>query len=197
MNLDFYFPTPIWWEDTTIDNSPIINLCNKLRSEDPVGRTISNNGGWQSKDFKPTNYAEFAEFATVVTSMSMQCLSDYGYVPNTYKLEMLNAWFNVNQEGHSNQIHTHGGSFISGVYYVKAETSQSEILFYKNFTEDYVITSAGDISHYTPISGATCRYPPKTGRLVLFPSYVPHGVLPSTSKEERISLAFNMRMTNV
>jgi uncharacterized protein (TIGR02466 family) len=197
MNLDFYFPTPVWWEDTTIDNSSIIDLCNTLHSADPTGRKISNNGGWQSKDFKPYAYTEFLEFVTAVTNMSMQCLNDYGYVDGAYKLEMQNAWFNVNQEGDSNQIHTHGGSFISGVYYVKAETDQSELLFYKNFTEDYIITSAGDISRFTPISGATCRYPPKTGRLVLFPSYVPHGVLPSTSKEDRISLAFNMRMTSV
>lgn len=197
MNLDFYFPTPVWWEDTTLNNTEILKLCNQLRTEDPIGRKISNNGGWQSKDFKPTQYNEFNEFDKVVTQISQQCLEDYGYVSGAYKLEMLNMWFNINTEKDSNQIHTHGGSFISGVYYVQAETSQSELIFYKNFTEDYIITSAGDIEHYTPISGATCRYPPKTGRLVLFPSYVPHGVLPSTSKEDRISLAFNMRMINV
>jgi len=197
MNMDFYFPTPVWWEDTNIDNTPIIELCNKLRNDDPNGRKISNNGGWQSSDFKPNEHTEFADFVIAVTNKSLQCLNDYGYVQNAYKLEMLNAWFNINQEGNSNQIHTHGGSFISGVYYAKANTDQSELIFYKNFTEDYIITSAGDIEQFTPISGATCRYPPKTGRLVLFPSYIPHGVMPSTSKDERISLAFNMRMSNV
>ena len=110
---------------------------------------------------------------------------------------MLNGWFNVNQKGNSNQIHTHGGSFISGTYYVQAEQDQSELIFYKNFTEDFVISSAGQIDNFTAISGATCRYPPKTGRLILFPSYVPHGVMPSTSDNERISLAFNMRMVDV
>ena len=197
MNTDFYFPTPVWWEDTNIDNTPIVQLCNKLRTEDPDGRLISNNGGWQSKDFKLQEHNEFIDFVDAVSDMSMSCLNDYGYVNGAYKLEMLNGWFNVNQKGNSNQIHTHGGSFISGTYYVQAEQDQSELIFYKNFTEDFVISSAGQIDNFTAISGATCRYPPKTGRLILFPSYVPHGVMPSTSDNERISLAFNMRMVNV
>ena len=69
MNLDFYFPTPVWWEDTTLNNTEILKLCNQLRTEDPIGRKISNNGGWQSKDFKPTQYNEFNEFDKVVTQI--------------------------------------------------------------------------------------------------------------------------------
>jgi len=197
MNTDFYFPTPIWWLDTDIDNAPIAQLCNNLRAEDLEGRQISNNGGWQSKDFKLQEHDEFTNFVDTVTDMSLSCLKDYGFVDGAYKLEMLNGWFNVNQKGNSNQIHTHSGSFISGTYYVQAEQDQSELIFYKNFTEDFIISSAGQIENYTGISGATCRYPPRTGRLILFPSYVPHGVMPSTSDNERISLAFNMRMVNV
>ena len=197
MNTDFYFPTPIWWLDTDIDNAPIAQLCNNLRAEDLEGRQISNNGGWQSKDFKLQDHDEFTNFVDTVTDMSLSCLKDYGFVDGAYKLEMLNGWFNVNQKGNSNQIHTHSGSFISGTYYVQAEQDQSELIFYKNFTEDFIISSAGQIENYTGISGATCRYPPRTGRLILFPSYVPHGVMPSTSDNERISLAFNMRMVDV
>ena len=197
MNTDFYFPTPIWWLDTDIDNAPIAQLCNNLRAEDLEGRQIRNNGGWQSKDFKLQEHEEFTNFVDTVTDMSLSCLKDYGFVDGAYKLEMLNGWFNVNQKGNSNQIHTHSGSFISGTYYVQAEQDQSELIFYKNFTEDFIISSAGQIENYTGISGATCRYPPRTGRLILFPSYVPHGVMPSTSDNERISLAFNMRMVDV
>ena len=147
MNTDFYFPTPIWWLDTDIDNAPIAQLCNNLRAEDPEGRQISNNGGWQSKDFKLQEHDEFTDFVDAVADMSMSCLKDYGYVDGAYKLEMLNGWFNVNQKGNSNQIHTHGGSFISGTYYVQAEQDQSELIFYKNFTEDFVISSAGQIDN--------------------------------------------------
>tara|TARA_B110000503_G_scaffold89598_1_gene135639 strand:- start:12181 stop:12774 length:594 start_codon:yes stop_codon:yes gene_type:complete len=197
MNLDFYFPTPVWWEDTTIDNLQILNLCKQLRLEDPDGRSVSNNGGWQSKDFKAGTYKEMNDFVDAVISMSAQCIHDYGYYENSYKFEMLNMWFNVNSVGNSNQIHTHAGSFISGVYYVSANSSHSNLIFYKNLNEDFIVTSAGDVERHTSISGATCRYPAKTGRLILFPSNLPHGVLPEQSSEERISLAFNLRMTNV
>ena len=197
MNLDFYFPTPVWWEDTNVDNAPLKDLTNRLREEDPKGRQISNNGGWQSKDFKSDTYHELKELTDVILEKSSQCIRDYGYYQDTYRLEMLNMWINVNSNGNSNQIHTHAGSFISGTYYIQAVKGHSEIVFYKNMSEDHIIASAGDIERYTPISGATCRYPPKSGRLIMFPSYVPHGVLPSTIDEERISIAFNMRMTHV
>lgn len=197
MNLDYYFPTPIWWEDTNIDNSVLESLCYKLRDEDPKGRSISNNGGWQSKDFKFDTYSELENLSTTILNMSAQCIDDYGFYKDSYMFEGLNMWFNINNVGDSNQIHTHSGSFISGVYYVKADKNQSEIVFYKNFTEDHIIASAGDVERYTPISGATCRYPPRPGRLILFPSYVPHGVMPSTVDADRISIAFNLRIKNV
>jgi len=52
----------------------------------------------------------------------------------------------------------------------------------------------GHYDTYTPLSGVTARYPPKANRLIMFPSYVPHGVLPSGSQEDRISLSFNIRI---
>ena len=58
MNFDLWFPTPIWWEDTTdIEIQPILDLCYQLRTNDPAGRRLSNEGGWQSQDFEPgTHY---------------------------------------------------------------------------------------------------------------------------------------------
>tara|TARA_B110000503_G_C7150581_1_gene414967 strand:+ start:2273 stop:2866 length:594 start_codon:yes stop_codon:yes gene_type:complete len=197
MNIDYYFPTPVWWNDTTLDNMPLLSLCNTFKKEDPKGRDLSNRGGWQSKDFDTSEYQEFNEFNSLVNTSSLQCLNDFGYVHGAYKLELSNMWFNINTREDTNQTHIHTGSFISGVYYLQATMNHGEIVFYRNFNEDYIISSAAKIDHHTPISGATCRYPSKTGRLLLFPSWMAHGVMPSNTDEERISLAFNMRIVNV
>lgn len=193
MNLDFYFPTPVWWADTPVDVAPIKMLCDRLRDEDPTGRQISNNGGWQSKDFKGDTHNELNQLVDYIVNNSQQCIEDYGFHSDA-RLEMLNMWLNVNGKGHSNQIHTHGGSFISGTFYVQVPEKSSDIILYKNTTEDHIISSAAHIERYTAISGATCRYPAREGRMVLFPSYVPHGVLPMQGEGERISLAFNLRI---
>jgi len=31
MNLELYFPTPVWWEDTTIDPAPMLELLTELK----------------------------------------------------------------------------------------------------------------------------------------------------------------------
>lgn len=196
MNLDFYFPTPIWWDDTNINLEPIRALCQRLRDEDPNGRQISNNGGWQSADFKGGDHNELSTLIDYILGASERCLGDYGYALG-YKFKMLNLWFNVNGKGHSNQIHTHAGSFLSGTFYVTVPNNASDIVFYKNTSEDHIIASAAHIDTHTAISGATCRYPPRDGRMVLFPSYLPHGVLPSQTEEERVSLAFNLEIVDV
>jgi hypothetical protein len=37
------------------------------------------------------------------------------------------------------------------------------------------------------------RFRPDPGLMILFPSYVPHAVLPHRGDRERISIAFNVR----
>ena len=38
MNLDMFFPTPVWWEQTELDNTDMLKLCYQLHKEDDNGR---------------------------------------------------------------------------------------------------------------------------------------------------------------
>ena len=62
--------------------------------------------------------------------------------------------------------------------------------------EGYVVHSLGlaeDLSKAeAPHTHATMSYPPKEGRLVLFPSWVSHGVRENHTDEDRISISFNL-----
>lgn len=194
MKLDIYFPMPIWWEDYRLNNDEILNLCYRLREKDPKGRKISNVGGWQSNDIGPDEYEELKPLVDTIKSNSTLVLEQYGFDLNRCYLTIGNLWVNINNENDSNSIHTHTSCFLSGAYYVKASRSNSPIVFYKNFTEDFAITAAGPLDRYTQLSGSTARYQPKTGRLLMFPAWLPHGVLPNESTDERISIAFNMKM---
>ena len=195
MILETFFPTPIWWEDTsTIDNQSILEFCLESKKLDPKGRHLSNQGGWQSKDFRPNAYPVLSELVNQIIKQAEQCVRDYGYHESLCAVHIDNMWININEKNNTNSVHIHDNSFISGVYYVKARPGQGNINFYKNYHHDYIIASQAPIAQYTSISASAMSYPPITGRLMMFPGSLPHGVERNELDEDRISISFNVRL---
>lgn len=192
LNLDFYFPTPVWWTDLDLDNTKLMDQIYDMRDNDPKGREISNRGGWQSQEINPDDIAELRD--AIFPLVSQRCMSDYGYNPKDLALVFGNAWANINNEGDTNQIHLHHGSFLSGVYYVYAPEGSGKLFFYKNFDSQYIVESMAPIKNHTALSGGTVFYPATTGRLIIFPSNLPHAVDKNDEGcvSDRISIAFNL-----
>jgi uncharacterized protein (TIGR02466 family) len=194
MNLDFYFPTPIWWEHTGIDTSAMVKLTYKLMEQDPVGRKLSNQGGWQSCDFRPGTYAEFAPIEKKIQEQTENCVRDFGYDEGSCFTVLENIWINVNRRFHTNSVHIHDNSFISGAFYLNARPGQGNIVFYKNYSQDYSIASAAKIGRYTQINNSAITFTPETGKLIMFPGWLPHGVEHNDTDEDRISISFNTKI---
>jgi len=194
MNFDLYFPTPIWWEDTELNNEPILDLCLKLKEQDPIGRKLSNQGGWQSVDFLSGTYKELLPLENKIMQQANQCIRDYGYIEDECEAFIGNLWVNINGKNHTNSVHIHDNSFISGVYYVKAQPGHGNINFYKNHSHDYIVASHAPIKNYTSISASAITYPPIPKRLMMFPGSLPHGVERNELDEDRISISFNVRL---
>lgn len=194
MNLDYYFPTPIWWEQTELSTQSLLSLCYKLKEEDPVGRKLSNEGGWQSKDFRPGTYLELKELENKIMQQAEQCVRDYGYNEDYVIVNIENFWFNINNQNNGNAVHIHDNSFLSGCFYVKADTTQGSITFYKNHALDYIVSSQAVIDRYMPASASAISFAPCTGKLLMFPGHLPHGVGYNPTSEDRISLAFNIKI---
>ena len=55
INLDLYFPTPVWWTDTNLNNEYLKDIVYNKKTDNPEGREISNYGGWQSNVFPSTH----------------------------------------------------------------------------------------------------------------------------------------------
>lgn len=189
MNLDYYFPTPIWWCDLQIDNDYLLNYCYSLREKDPEGRKISNKGGWQSQEICGDDISELADAAI---NASARSIADYGYNQQKTGLFFGNSWININNRGDTNQIHLHHGSFLSGVYYVKANEDSGDIYFFRNFDQYFITNGMAEVVNHTPLSAGVVHYPPKTGRLIVFPSNLLHSVNENVDDEDRISIAFNI-----
>jgi len=195
MRYELYFPTPIWWEDTDdIAIDSILKLCYRLRDTDPIGRTLSNQGGWQSQEFEPDVHPELADLYKKILNQVENCIRDYGYDENECIFGIPNMWVNINGENHTNSVHIHDNAFVSGVFYVKAEPGQGPINFYKSYSQDYIVASQAPIKHYTPISASAMSFQPKVGKLIMFPGYLPHGVERNGTNSDRISISFNVKL---
>ncbi len=100
------------------------------------------------------------------------------------------SWVNLvkpNSLGHHQ--HTHSNSVISGVFYVKTNDRDNII-----FTNDYISfqTIRVTVKIFNEFNAHTWRYPVSAGKLILFPSNLPHHVEPPIGNKDRISLSFNV-----
>jgi len=195
MRYDLYFPTPVWWEDTQdIEIEPILKLCYQLKEQNPAGRKLSNQGGWQSNDFEAGTYSELKSLEEKIMNQASNCVRDYGYDESECLLGIGNLWVNFNGLNNTNSVHIHDNAFVSGVFYVKAKPGQGSINLYKCYSQDYIVSSQARVANYTPISASAISYQPQTGKLIMFPGYLPHGVERNELNEDRISISFNVKL---
>ena len=95
----------------------------------------------------------------------------------------INAWYIRLYRGGEVSSHIHHG-WVSGVFYVKKNKLDKKGDL--EITEKYKdLPSKGKVIN-------TVKIPTKPGDLVLFPSSLPHRVIPFKKKSERISIAFDI-----
>ena len=98
----------------------------------------------------------------------------------------ISSWFTLFKKGHYGQIHCHSGSDISGVYYYKTNGNDGDIFF------ESPVAASHMSNLYRPK-----RYSPKLveGKLLLFPSWLHHGIMTNETNNDRISLSFNLKFS--
>ena len=140
----------------------------------------SNVGGWQSKiqNNKP-------ELNPLIDHIDNFCKNiNLGI----QQLDIPEIWINVNKQHDWNTIHQHGGHTFSGVYYIKTPKNCGRLAF--RDPRPGAIANSFLVDKY---DNGELRYVNITeGLFLLFPSYLEHFVEPNNSKEERISISFNI-----
>ena len=100
-----------------------------------------------------------------------------------------NAWFNIYKEGDYQEYHHHGNTAISVVYFLKVPENSAKTYF-KNPVLDMIPLS---YTEYTPDTFERIHFEPQPGMLLIFRSHLEHCVEKQTTKDKRISLAYNFR----
>ena len=101
------------------------------------------------------------------------------------------SWMAKTDPGGYSQMHMHKNSFYSGVYYFDEYDNDSSALEFEN-----PLTAYPDFqlipTEFNIMNSNSWKIWPEKNLLVLFPSYLRHGVLKNKSNETRYSLAFNI-----
>ena len=198
MNLSYetinLFPVPIHQFDVNgfseIQNE-LINYAFNMRYKDPVGHIISNRHGWQSSCFSIDNKDD------VLQSFLTNCLSNFPYLKKSVKL-FVTAWININPPGAFNIKHNHPTSDLSGVLWLKCPENCGSIEFDSpsNFAIHQEVECYIDDFKNKNNVFQSYYFNPTEGRILVFPSHLNHHVKFNESQEDRISVSFNIRLSD-
>ena len=181
------FPTPLWQiQIKGVDNDAIKEYCYHLK-DNTEGVTISNRGGWHSKEIiqpLPDALTElFTNFEGFVNDYCAQ-------ITGLNNLMLGNFWVNINQKYDYNRSHDHQSSILSGVYYVDCEGDDvGNFVAERDDSAEFFLGTYKNVSGFT---GTSFSITPLTGFAFLMPSWVLHSVEQNLTDRDRISIAFNL-----
>tara|TARA_Y100000361_G_scaffold135500_1_gene135441 strand:+ start:185 stop:775 length:591 start_codon:yes stop_codon:yes gene_type:complete len=196
MTIESLFPTVMfhWDVDSFEENKKeIIKYCYAEKKRDPQGIVKSNSGGWQSD----SDHHEGSIIYSFLKKEVSNYLSSRCIFKDEVTIDFDNMWININQKGDYNLIHNHPDCSLSGVLWIKTPENSGKLmlvnpndfvqsrminLFQSWVRDDYAIHNA----YYMDLV---------PGRVVLFPSHLLHGVQSNESRQDRISVSFNISLT--
>ena len=180
--------------------NPVLENEILQREQQDLGASKSNRGGWHSQtDLLNWPLEVMPDFADSMRSAVANMVA-HTLRASRFNLQVaLTAWANVNRTGSWNRFHNHPECHWSGVYYVRAGDFSQEPVEGAGHIEFHDprgavnMVSHGEESQF----GGKIRIAPQDGLMVVFPSWLYHGVNPFQSEQTRISIAFNARITKL
>jgi tetratricopeptide (TPR) repeat protein len=125
--------------------------------------------------------------AAVASYADSQSLAGHSFAATVPEACALDVWAVVLGPEGRQRPHRHPRGWVSGVFYVQAPKRTTTAAY----SGALAIGEINDKFGVTPPWGIR-EIEPVPGRLVLFPSYTPHGTRPSGAAGERISIAFDV-----
>ena len=185
---EWLFPVPLW--GFGLPNSEDINknIENRVyeKSKEEKTRKASNEGGWHSDGSmhdEPVMEPIIKYIEWAVRELSVESKMEY----KDYQIFL---WSNLNRPGDYNTTHDHPDCHMSGVYYVKLPEGDCGMLRMYNPMFSYNYNSDG---YNPPYKQPRVEINGKEGALLIFRAPLLHDVTRNNTKEDRISLSFNIR----
>ena len=195
---EFLFPTQVAIAD--IENfqdfqDDLVKWIYEYKEKDSGISKISNKGGWQSLSKEVFNDEGFAPFQTLIVETVKELLLEFNIARETTLVQM---WLNVNGPNSYNVSHRHPNVELEGVLWVKQTPEQGRFVF-DNMDigyRDAMLINATDREHLEKYKMPP-EYVPKysDGTICIFPANLTHRVEINETKEDRISISFNIKIS--
>ncbi len=187
LNREDYFKCPIWWADEPKFVKQLNKASDKYieeskknlkKSIDERNKKFGNKKDMGNVFHSTTLIGDpnFVELQKYIGATSHNLLTEMGFDLNQYQVFITELWVQefAKKGGGHHTLHTHWNGHISGFYFLKASEKTSTPLF-----ED---PRAGNIMNLLPekdrskitYASSQINYQVKPGRMIFFPSYMPH-----------------------
>jgi len=162
-----------------IDDLSHGNIINAIHSnKNKITYSHKINGRWENQYLSIEFFPQIKKIFYFACKVGREIIDIPLVIPHKEMgLPIDEFWFNISKPGESTGWHDHKNrSLLSGVYYLKVPDNAGNI----NFRE-----KNGDQFHEWEIRS-------QTGKMILFHSNIEHSVSKNRSKDNRISIAFNL-----
>lgn len=187
MPIEYWFSTPIY---VTMLNSNDIEVCHSELSiiiesyqdklSNPWGDTVKTNFNYNGSN----HVLNGTETNKIFTN---KCNEFLHLLHNDSIIKIKESWFNISDKRDFQHFHIHDNYDVSGVYFFQTDGNDGDLVF----------NNPSLINRYHKLTAniePKVNYKPETGKLILFPSFLEHGVFHNTSENKRISFAFNAKI---
>ncbi len=198
--MELAFKTPIYILRPELDEGFLDELRKdiyKIRANEPSLK-VSNINAWHSQqDLFIRKEESIKKLCSILMKETTRALCSISktFDPNKFDGHF-GGWININPKGGSNASHHHQPNDWSGVFYVEqpeiSEGASGMIEFINPCQQSSELARKGfSDAGFEPFY----RIRPKVGEIVIFPSYLVHSVYPNESDSDRISVAYNIKLT--
>ena len=188
------FPVPVFgteFENGESLKQSLLPLMKQIERDDTAVNNYSLNG---YANYDPQQQIiDHPMLSDLRKFISMSVIEANKAIGLKNDLIFTSSWFSINRLYSTHMPHNHIPSTWSGVYYVQATEEDATLTFIdKNKECNWPWASNMEITAYTT---PQFSIKPKTGRLIIFPSYLQHLVAEQKVDAERATISFNMAIT--
>lgn len=149
-----------------------------------------NNAPHGTDYFEPNKVVHLMNDVPELFSEIQDCVNKFQeacHIKQLKEANQYNWWTQDYHEGDIHNEHEHGMNQISGVYWVRANENAGGLCF-RNPNPFVEYAQWMDAKY----GCQKYEFRPIKGKLLLFPSYLKHAVMPSSSNVVRTTIAFNV-----
>jgi uncharacterized protein (TIGR02466 family) len=182
------FPTPLYVTSYDKDTTELVKYFDSCEMNEPQG-----------------GYGIISQDSYIIDNPVCKELSDFimehmrAFATNVMRydyeeLQFAQSWLTYKKPGQFHKAHTHPNTLIASVFYYDHEDGDASICFSqeaKAYNRSYLEPSLLPDYQQYPFSQEEIYFQPKKNNLIIFPSYVTHGVPPNETNKVRKALGVN------